>query len=57
MKNMNIVGNIFGSVSGIPQLILGITYLKGGNYAEGAAKIAEGIGLFIMGYCIGKPIA
>lgn len=57
MKHVNAITNIFGAVAGIPQIILGVTYLQGGQYAEGAAKLAEGIGLFIVSYFVGKPSA
>lgn len=54
MKNINAITNIFGAVAGIPQIVLGVTYLQTGQYAEAVAKIAEGVGLFIMGYFVGK---
>jgi len=55
MKNVNAITNVFGAVAGIPQIILGVSYLQAGQYGEGAAKIAEGIGLFIVAYFVGKP--
>lgn len=54
MKNINAITNIFGTVAGVPQIILGITYLQGGQYAEGVAKIAEGVGLLVVAYFVGK---
>lgn len=52
--NINAITNVFGAVAGIPQIILGITLLQSGQYPEGAAKIAEGIGLLVVAYFVGK---
>jgi hypothetical protein len=54
MKNVNAITNIFGAIAGVPQIILGATLLSNKSYAEGAAKIAEGIGLFIVAFFVGK---
>ena len=54
MKNINAITNVFGAVAGVPQIILGITYIQSGQYPEAAAKIAEGIGLLIVSYFVGK---
>lgn len=53
--NANGVTNIAGALAGGPQILLGIAHIQSGDYAEGAAKIAEGIGLFIVAYFVGKP--
>lgn len=49
------IANIFGTIAGVPQVLLGITHLSNQDWAEGIAKIAEGVGLFVMAYFIGKP--
>lgn len=49
------IANIFGTIAGVPQVLLGITHLSNKAWAEGIAKIAEGVGLFVMAYFIGKP--
>ena len=56
MKSANAITNVFGAVAGVPQIILGITLVGNNEYAEGAAKIAEGIGLFIVAFFVGKKI-
>lgn len=54
--NKNIVTNIFGTVAGVPQVALGIALLQDkSTIAEGIAKIAEGVGLFVVAYFVGKP--
>lgn len=49
------ITNLFGAIAGVPQIILGVTHLQGGDIPEGIAKIAEGIGLFVVAYFVGKP--
>ena len=53
--NANGITNITGALAGGPQIVLGIGYIQGGQLAEGIAKIAEGIGLFVVAYFVGKP--
>jgi hypothetical protein len=54
--NKNVITNIFGGVAGFPQVALGIAMLQDkSTIAEGIAKIAEGIGLFVVAYFVGKP--
>ena len=53
--NANGITNIAGALAGGPQILLGITYVQDrATLAEGIAKIAEGIGLFIVAYFVGK---
>lgn len=54
MKNINAITNIFGMVAGGPQFILAFTFFQNGQHAEAIAKIAEGIGLIVVSYCVGK---
>jgi hypothetical protein len=56
MKNINAITNIFGAVAGIPQIVLGATLIGSGNYPEGIAKIAEGVGLFVVAFFVGKNV-
>jgi len=54
MKHINAITNIFGTVGGVPQVLLGISYIQAGQIAEGVAKISEGVSIFIVAYFIGK---
>lgn len=53
-KVINWITNIFGTVAGVPQLIEGYFYFQNGDVANGIAKIAEGVGIFAIGYFTGK---
>jgi len=49
------IANIFGGVAGVPQVLLGISLVQDkATLAEGIAKIAEGIGIFVVAYFVGK---
>lgn len=53
-KVINWITNIFGTVAGVPQLIEGYFYFQNGDVANGIAKVAEGVGIFAIGYFTGK---
>lgn len=53
----NGITNIFGSIAGVPQILLGISYLESKQYGEAVAKIAEGVGILVMAYFVGKKEA
>lgn len=51
---INWITNIFGTVAGVPQLIEGYFSIQSGDTGHGIAKIAEGLGIFAIGYFTGK---
>ena len=51
---INWITNIFGSVAGVPQLIEGYFLIQQEHVGAGIAKVAEGIGIFAIGYFTGK---
>lgn len=53
-KVINWITNIFGTVAGVPQLIEGYFLIQNDQVGQGIQKIAEGIGIFAIGYFTGK---
>jgi len=51
---INWITNLFGAVAGVPELIEGYLAFKGGDIGQGIMKIAEGAGILVVAYFVGK---
>lgn len=53
-KVINWVTNLFGGVAGVSEVMEGIVAFNEGNMGLAITKVAEGIGIFAIGYFTGK---